>query len=137
MSKPLDLSLSDRATVRGRTSNQTVHGIFDFLTDAAERSGWRLVYYKAAHSAVQFHWGEGRESYRHSFIVNVGDLLFYLRPPALRTHPLWSDISLLVFGHQFVSVNANARGETTVRLTNQRHAQLAETLFLRSLIAPE
>src|SRR3954467_13155892 len=105
MTRPIDRSLSDFATVRSRTTAAGVHRLFDFLTTAGERNGWRLVYYKAAHSAVQFHWGIGKQSYRHSFIVNVGDLLFYLRPQALETHPLWSEVALKVFGDESVNVD--------------------------------
>ena len=131
MARPLSKSLSTCEVVRSRTPDGTVHQLFDFLTAAGEKNGWRLVFYKAAHSAVQFHWGEGDKSYRHSFIVNVADLLFYLRPQALATHPLWSEIALTVFGSDAVTIDANARHETTIRLRQIREAELIEQLFLR------
>jgi len=133
MAKPINESLSDRATVRARTSDKTVHRMFDFLTQAAERDGWRLVYYKAAHCAVQFHWGTGLKSYRHSFIVNVGDLLFYVRSHAIETHPLWPEIASRAFPASAVRVDANDRHETTVRLSSLKDAELIEQLFLRPL----
>jgi hypothetical protein len=105
-----------------------------FLTTSAEQNGWKLVYYKAAHSAVQFHWGDGPKSYRHSFIiVNVSDLLFYLRSHALETHPLWAEAAKAVFPADGVKLDANARNETTIRLRTYYEAQLAEQLFLRPL----
>ena len=133
MAKQIDKSLSDRTTVRDRTADANVHVIFDFLTDAAERHGWTLIYYKAAHSAVQFHWGEGPNSYRHSFIVNVGDLLFYLRSHALETHPRWADAAAKVFPADAVRVDANDRHETTIRVRTLRDAELVEQLFLKPL----
>jgi hypothetical protein len=130
----IDKSLSDRATVRSRTSDVSVHGIFDFLTEAAEQHGWRLIYFRAGNSAVQFHWGEGKHSYRHSFIVNVGDLLFYLRTPALKSHPLWSEVSARVFPEGAVTIDANDRNETTIRIATMHDAKLAEQLFLKPIM---
>ena len=131
MGRPIDTSLSDRVTVRSRTNDKNVHQLFDFLIGAAERNGWTLVYYKAAHSAVQFHRGSGAKSYRHSFIVNVGDLLFYLRSHALDSHPLWAEAAAAIFPADAVKVDANDRHETTIRLRTLHDAQLAEQLFLR------
>jgi hypothetical protein len=133
MTRPIQRSASDRLSVRSRTSDMKVHALFDFLVEAGERHEWRLVYYKAAHSAVQFHWADGLKSYRHSFIVNVGDLLFYLRPQALQTDPLWSEIALKVFGGSAVKIGANARHETTIRVANLQDARLIEQLFLKPI----
>ena len=73
---------------------------------------------------------------RHSFIVNVGDLLFYLRPQALDTHPLWPEVALKVFQAEAVTVDANKRHETTIRVCTRHDAELVEQLFLRPFSRP-
>jgi len=121
-------SLSDRSSVRSKSSDPTTGAMFDAIVDHAEQNGWETIFTKAGTAAVQFHKPHAKGSYRHSIIVNLDSLNFYLRPPALLIDPNASAWAQDNFAE--VKIDANAQNETTIKLRSVADAQRAAKKFL-------
>lgn len=110
-----------------KLDNDEARGAYFALVIAAERAGYRT---EAGPGGNKRHVKIMRDEVQpYSFIVNNGNLLFYLRAPALKSHPELRAQAIQRFGDR-VEPHPNSANETTVRIRSPEDAiAIADLVF--------